>query len=229
MTRRITLILLVAAAVGVVGGYGVGELTDADRGGGSGPAPSISGTGGTEPTAVKTPVPDRTKALRSGDIVYQARTFDAQQAVRSRVRVQVPSGWHFTQPVKGEGRYTDPTRKRWIRVEAGFTPSRRPADAMHQRIDELGAIDPAQDLQIVDTRSASAQHVDGTSITYSTLSYTYVPQTVRRQVVVRWVSFGEDGHASVEMSVTGLPQDGDALLTMLQRATRTVDRSDGPR
>lgn len=230
MARRpIALVLLAAAVVGGAGGYGVGELTASDRTGVAGPRPSISGTGNSEPVPVKTAVHDPTKALRSADLKYKKRDFVATKAVESRVTVQVPKTWAFTQPEADEGRYTDPEHKRWIRVEAGFRPTQSPAAAMAQRIRDLGNVDPVQDLRIVDNRSGWVDHVEGTKVAYSTLTYTYIPQTVRRHVMVRWISFGTADRASVEISVTGLPQDSSALLDVLKQATVTVDRADGRR
>lgn len=228
MARRpIVLVLLAAAVVGGAGGYGVGELTAPDRTGAEDPGSSISKIGSSDPVPVKTAVPDRTKALRSADLRYKAQQFVATRAVKSRVKVEVPKSWAFTQPEADEGRYTDPEHKRWIRVEAGFTPIQSPVAAMAQRIRDLGNVDPMQDLRIVDKRSGWVDHVDGQKVAYSTLSYTYIPQTVRRHVMVRWISFGTADRAAVEISITGLPQDSEALLRVLQRATVTVERSDG--
>jgi hypothetical protein len=226
--RRFAVVLLAAAVVGGAGGFGAGVLTDRDGSGASGSQTPVGRS--SSPVAVKTPIPDPAAALRADDLIYQTKKFIAEQAVRSKVSVQVPTSWGFTQPREDQGRYTDPTRKRWVRVEAGFLPTQTPAAWAQVRATQLQENgDPVQDLRIVDQRSGTATHVDGSELHYTTLIYTYIPQTSIRYVMVRWIAFDDQVSASVEISVVGLPQDREALTAVLQRATRTVDRADSRR
>lgn len=224
---RLTGALLVVTAIGAAGGYTAGELTapGAPRSTGTDASP-LAMVDTPSPVQVKTPLPDRTEALAPDKLEYRTKTFTAERAVRSRVSVKVPKNWVFTQPEEDEGRYTDPMHKRWIRVEAGFTPLRSTAASMAQRINELKSVDPTQDLTIVSQQFGSTGHADGTPLTYWTLVYTYIPQDVKRYVMVRWISFGQPDLTRVEMSVTGLPQDQKALYALLNRATETVVRTD---
>jgi hypothetical protein len=235
---RIASALLGAAVIGIAGGFGVGMASmpgPADVLGkalGKATASGIDaaplGTDDSPSPGVvkKTPVPDPTEPLVARDLDYRTRTFIADRAVRSKVSLDIPKGWDFTQPEADEGRFTDPLRKRWIRAEAGFLPQRPTADSLAERIRQLKAVDPAQDLTIISEQSGHAVHTDGTRLTYSTLVYTYIPLDVRRYVMVRWISFGKPDLAAVEMSTTGLPKDREALESVLQRATQTVTRTD---
>ena len=218
--------LLTLAGAGGAGGYGVGLfLTD---------EPSLAGTAAPLPMETspdpygppttpgpppKNVVPDDTEALQAGDIEYKIREFTATAVVRSTVRVRVPSTWSFTQPDPPKtGRYTDPTSKRWIRLEAGFTIQRAPAVSMAERLKQLGSVPASQMLSI------KSQTVDPDS-KEATLVYTYVPENSLRYVIVRWVANGA-GLCTFEIAVTGLPQDQEALEDILDHAAQSALRND---
>jgi hypothetical protein len=192
----------------------------------------VGSTPGTTPTPTPTPTGpprkvtyDDSPALDVDDLRYKSQTFDVKSMVRSRVSVRIPSGWNLTQPDPPKtGRFTDPTGKRWIRIEAGFTITRPPATSMQIRIAELNRLPANQMLKLL------SQRVEGR---YATISYTYLPppeqspEGVLRYVIVRWVA-DDSGNCAVEMSSTGLPQDKDALLDILDHATDSVQRRDTP-
>jgi hypothetical protein len=233
MSRR-TLLgagLLTLAGVGGATGYGVGLfLTD---------EPSLAGAAsplpmspGSTPTRTPSPAPpsqkityDDSPALRAEDLRYKTRTFEVKSVVRSEVTVRVPGDWDLTRPDPPKtGRFTDPTGKRWIRLEAGFTIKRPPATSMGIRITELNKLPANQMLRLI------SQSVDEH---YATISYTYVPppeqspEGILRYVVVRWVA-DDSGNCAVEMSSTGLPQDKAALMDVLDHAADSVERRDSP-
>jgi hypothetical protein len=233
VTRRVVLGagLLTLAGVGGAGGYGAGLFLTED--------PSLAGTAvplplgsnlGTSATPSPTPPPrkvtyDNSPALEADELDYTTRNFTVTDMVRSRISVRVPSDWTYTkQDPPKSGRFTDRTKKRWIRIEAGFTITRPPADSLAARIRQLGGISAAQMVKIL------AQDVRDE---HATLTYTYVPdeelspQGILRYVVVRWVA-DESGDCAVEMSATGLPQDKEALLDVLDQASASVERSDSP-
>jgi hypothetical protein len=223
--------LLTLAGVGGAGGYGVGLfLTD---------EPSLAGTAaplavGSTPSTPVTPTPtgpprkvtyDKSPALQADDLHYATRDFTVTDMVRSRISVRVPSDWVYTkQTPPKSGRFTDRTKKRWIRIEAGFTITRPPADSLAARLKQLAGISKDQLVKVL------SQEVD---TNYATLTYTYVPdeelspEGILRYVVVRWVA-DDSGNCAVEMSSTGLPQDKDALLDVLDHATDSVQRRDSP-
>jgi hypothetical protein len=95
---------------------------------------------------------------------------------------------------------------------------------MQARIGELGRLPADQLLKII----ASTVDQD-----YATLVYTYLPlkeqsrEEILRYVVVRWVA-DESGDCAVEMSSTGLPQDKEALMDVLDHASNSVERRDSP-
>jgi hypothetical protein len=218
--------LLTLAGVGGAGGYGVGLFLTEE--------PSLAGTAEPLPMAAtpeppttpstptpppKTIVPDDTKALKTDDLEYRVREFVATSVVRSTVRLKVPRDWSFTQPDPPKiGRYTDPTSKRWIRIEAGFTIRRPPAESMAERIKQLASVPAAQMLSI------KSNTVDpGTK--EATLVYTYVPENSLRYVMIRWVANGE-GLCTFEIAVTGLPQDREAMEDILDHAANSATRDD---
>jgi hypothetical protein len=226
--------LVVITALGGIGGYGVGLLTTGQQSAAaSGIAAPLGNVQATTPPAT-TPTPtappreikyDKSPALQTEDLDYVTRQFTVRDIYRSRMSLRVPTTWDLTQPDPPKtGRYTDPTGKRWLRVESGFTISRPPSASMSARVAQLNAI-PAN--QLVDILS---QTVDEN---YATLTYTYVPdehvspEGVLRYVIVRWVA-DDSGNCAVEMSSTGLPQDKDALMDVLDHATDSVKRHDSP-
>ncbi|TCC20950.1 hypothetical protein [Kribbella speibonae] len=225
--------LLTLAGVGGAGGYGVGLfLTKEPSLAGTAAPLAVSPTPGTTPTPTPTPTGpprkvtyDDSPALDADDLRYKSQTFEVKGVVRSRVSVRIPSGWSLTQPDPPKtGRFTDPTGKRWIRIEGGFTITRPPAASMQARITELNRLPANQMLHLI------SHTVDER---YATIAYTYVPppeqspEGILRYVIVRWVA-DDSGNCAVEMSSTGLPQDKDALLDVLDRATDSVQRRDTP-
>jgi len=230
--------LLAVTVLGGAGGYGIGLVTSAasEVAGRAVPLGSVPTTGPSSPTTPtdtpsapvkppKTPTPDKTEPLRADDLSYQTREFDAESVVRSRVTVKVPRNWWMTQPdPKREARFTDPTAKRWVRIEAGFSLTRPPAASMAARIEVLKTQVPTdQALTIL------SQKIDASART-ATLTYTYIPAgtTTLRYVLVRWAALDGSGNVAVEVSSTGLPQDKAALLDVLDHATDSVTRTDSP-
>jgi hypothetical protein len=225
--------LLGATLLGGASGYGLGLLTGPAVAASKGVAAPLEATKSTgtptprPPVQVKTPKPDNTPPLVESDLTYRTREFVAVAAVTSKISVRVPKNWQMTQPYpKIEARFTDSTTKRWIRVEAGFTVRRPPAESMAARVAELKQGDPAVALKIISQQSGTAIHDDGTPLSYSTLIYSYIPGDSTRWVIVRWVALDKSGLAAVEMASTGLPQDRPALLAVLQHATESVVRTD---
>jgi hypothetical protein len=226
--------LVAMVAVGGVGGYGLGLLTTTE------PSAAAIGTAeplgtvrpSTPPSGLPTPTTpprkvkyDHSPALQADELRYKTRTFIVKDEVRSRMSVRVPSSWDFTQPDPPKtGRFTDPTGKRWIRIESGFPVTRPPSASMSARVAQLSGLPADQMLKII------SQTVDDND---ATLMYSYVPPTeqspgaILRYVVVRWVA-DETGNVVVEMSATGLPQDKDALVAIVDRATDNVERRDSP-
>jgi hypothetical protein len=144
--------------------------------------------------------------------------------VRSKVILQAPRNWWLTH--SDPPRYSwfsDPTGKRKLRIEAGFTVSRPPAASMAERVGILKDLSPDRLLTILD------QEVDAKART-ATLTYTYIPEheTSLRRIMVRWVALDDSGNVGVELSSIGLPQDKAALLDVLEHASDSVTRSDSP-
>ena len=226
--------LVAVIAIGGAGGYGVGLLTTAERSDAatgeaaplgslqpSTPSPTVGSTPTPPPLPPKKIVPDNSEPLNADDLHYKTRQFTATSVVRSEVSLRVPGSWSFTQPDPPKiGRYTDPTGKRWLRVEAGFTIRRSPADSMAAKLVDLGTVPANQMLSI------KSQTVDPDTHG-ATLVYTYVPDNSVRYVVVRWVANG-DGLCTFEIAVTGLPQDQAALEDVLQHAADSAVRDDSP-
>jgi hypothetical protein len=221
--------LLAATVLGGAGGYGIGLVTSAasEVTGRAVPLGSVTPTTGpsspppTTPTVpVKTPKPDKSEPLQADDLRYTLREFTTEAVVRSQVTAKVPRNWWMTQPdPKREARFTDPTSKRWIRIEAGFSITRPPTVSMELRLKILRALPAEQDFTILD------QQVDARS---ATLTYSYIYEGTLRYVIVRWLALDASGNVAVEMSSTGLPQDKAALLDVLEHATASATRTDSP-
>ncbi|TDD25400.1 hypothetical protein E1218_15010 [Kribbella turkmenica] len=221
-------------ALGGAGGYGLGLLTAVDSSAVAAGTAAPLGTVRPKPAPSSTPapslpprevVPDNSPPLEADDLRYKTRSFTVKDVYESQVSARVPANWGMTQPDPPRtARYTDPTSKRWLRIEAGFTIQRPPAASMQARIDQLDRLPKDQMVTYVSST------VEGK---YATLAYTYVPPAslapvpTLRYVVVRWVA-DDSGLCAVEMSSTGLPQDEQALLAILDKASETVVRRDRP-
>lgn len=218
--------LVLITALGGAGGYGVGLLSTGEQAAASGTAAPLGGVQVPTPSVTPSPtpppkkvVPDSSEPLSADDLHYRTREFTAISVVRSNVRLRVPSTWSFTQPDPPTvGRYTDPTSKRWIRIEAGFTIRRPPAESMAAKIADLRSVPAGQMLEI------KSETVDpGTGD--ATLVYTYVPDNSIRYVIVRWVA-NDDRLCTFEIAATGLPQDKAALEDILEHAADSAVRDD---
>lgn len=219
--------LLGLTLLGGAGGYSLGLLTTGEQASAGVAAAPLTGAsaGPTPPTPTTTPkpiVPDNSEPLQAKDIKYKIRSFTVRDAVQSAVSVRVPGDWEISVPPDTEKyiRYNEPTRKRWIRIEAGFTVQRSPALSMATRIDLLQDLPAAQRLTIrshsIDPKTQDA-----------TLLYSYVPDRTLRYVMVRWVA-NPAGLCHFEIAVIGLPQDQPALAVILDHAAKSATRSDSP-
>jgi hypothetical protein len=182
--------LVAVTALGGAGGYGVGLLTAVERSAASSGAAAPLGeiqpsTPSSTPSPTPTPrkiKPDNTPALDASDLSYKTRTFTVKSMVKSQISVRVPANWGLTQPDPPKtGRFTDPTGKRWIRIEAGFTISRPPSASMAARIADLKHLSPDQMVQII------SDTVDATyaTLVYSNGSLRHRPLGRRRQRQLR--------------------------------------------
>ena len=216
--------LLVVTALGGAGGYGLGLLTtDQPASAGTSAAPLAGVDSSTSPTPTvppKTIIPDDSEPLRASDIRYKTRVFTARGTVESHVSVKAPSTWDMTQPdPPKEGRFNEPARKRWIRVEAGFTIQRAPEVSMDLRIAQLRDSVPASQMVTIKSHKVDLDTKN------ATLAYTYVPENGVRYVVIRWVA-NRNGLCIFEIAATGLPQDKPALEAILDHASESATRSD---
>jgi hypothetical protein len=234
--RRVLLagLLLLALALGVGGGYYAGDRYDT-------PEPSAIGTAGplgvvssspsptptpTEPSLpIKTPVPNNLDPLETG-LNYTRHTFTVTPEGQPSVdlAVETPQGWRLTRDEKypAEVKYLDNLKVRGVRVQAVEPVVQTPADAMAQLVLNLKSSQPPQnDLQIRSQTRGTVDGDDGQPRPVATLIYTYIPSDTLRYVIVRWVAT-QGQLTDVAMSITGVPQDADALNEVLEKATTTV-------
>jgi hypothetical protein len=218
--------LLAVTLLGGAGGYGLGLVTTgqhASAGTTAAPLPgdASSTSSSTPSTPTKQIVPDNTKPLQADDIRYKTREFTVSSVVESRVSMRVPATWDMTvQDPPKYVRFNEPARKRWIRIEAGFSVTRPPAASMAAKMAELKVLPAGQMLTF------KSEHVDPETKN-ATLVYTYVPDQSVRYVMVRWLANSE-GLCVFEIAATGLPQDNAALEAILDHATNSAKRSDSP-
>ena len=228
--RWVGSVLLCSSMVGITviggaGGYGFGlwnsSARTASAHGVAVPLSLVSTPTPSQPTKpVKKAQPNDAKALKVSDLEYKLRHFDVEAVVRSSITVEVPRNWGDTlQDPPKEMRFTDPTTLRWIRIAAGFSIRRLPAESMAERVETLKNNPADQDLKVVSQQVSD----DGRT---ATLTYTYIPKDYLRRVVVRWVALEGSPNAAVEIGSTGLPQDTAAIMDVLDHATETVTRTD---
>ena len=220
--------LVVITLAGGAGGYGLGQLTEPrDQPTGSA-APLRPETTPTPVEPVNVAVDDPTPALKNSELRYNEREFVVEKTVRSEVTVEVPKNWHMTLTAdpRNEARFTDPTGRRVVRIQAGFTIERPPAASMAERIGQLEDTPYREALRILTQDVAEDRRS-------ATLVYQWIPTQLKahipqslRYVLVRWVALDDSGNCAVEIGVGGLVQDKAGLLAVLERATETVTRSD---
>lgn len=236
-TTRLIGLVAGVALVGVAAGFGAGLLTQEDPRTGTGPvlpmaaAPTPVTTPSTTPVARKTPVPDDEPALDTGDLSYRTVDFRLTKAPHApvRVRLEVPQDWKYQRidDQTDQIRYVDPTGKRWIRIESGFLIERPPVDSMNELVTTLRtSVAPENDLRIEGRDVKALAGEKGDSRNVATVRYSYIPNQRRLQVIVRWVGYGAPGNVAVELSITGLPQDKEALTAIMDQASLTVERFD---
>jgi hypothetical protein len=224
--------LLLLALLGAAGGYLAGDRLEA-------PVPTASGdakplgdvTTAQPPLPRHTPEPNNVPGLDPDELDFRRQTFTVHQDSLPPVRlsVRVPAGWQKTVDKKapGEVKFLDSLRERGVRVEAGFAPGETTTQKRDALILGLKSSQPYEnDLRIVAQSDDTITGIDGRERIISTIAYTYVPGKTLRYVIVRWVATAGDSQATVEMSITGLPQDADALNLIADQAARSATPDD---
>ena len=227
--KRVLLVglLLLALALGVGGGYYTGDYLETPRPTASGEAAPLGEVSPSEPPLpVKTPIPSNVEPLETG-LDYQRRTFTVTPKGRPPVRlsIEVPAGWGLTHDsqVPAQVRFLDKLKERGVRVESVEPAAQTTADAMAKLIVDLKASQkPENDLRIQSQTTEQIEGEDGEPRSVSTLIYTFIPVKTLRYVIVRWVATNGGDLTTVEMSITGLPQDAAGLDEVLEAATRSV-------
>lgn len=218
--------VIVLGLIGAAGGYLVGDLTQPTTASANGVYP----TGGDSPPEVplprKTPEPYPKTPLSAAKLKFHTDNFTIRDDAGAQVplSVRVPRGWQLTRDPTAprEVKFLDPLKERGIRVESALPEQLTTSDQMSQLIANLESSQPYEnDLNIV-SQDDEQLEVEGTTRTVSTLIYTYIPKKTLRYVIVTWVATGEDDTATVEMSITGLPQDAAALKAVLAEAVKSV-------
>jgi hypothetical protein len=221
-------------ALGVAGGYFTGDRMDQPTPTASGEAaplgqlPPPTTTTPTTPTPslpVKTPVPSDVPPLETG-LEYQRRNFTVTPPGQSvDLSIKVPSGWKLRRDTKStsEVRFLDELEERAVRVESDEPATLTPEAARASLLIGLKQSQPPEnDLQIVSQTTSTVTGDDGEPRSVATLIYTYIPKETLRYVIVRWIAMPGSNLVSVEMSITGLPQDAPALQEILKTATESV-------
>lgn len=207
-----------------------------ERGGAkASPDPSASVTP-TQPS--HTPSSPRTRypivggkmpALDLDDIVFVERSLALTGEVESDVKVEVPRGWRETlQPGGDEVRFTkegpDP---RFIRVQAGFTMVETPLSIATRKFGEVASsLTHENDPKLDPLVSGSLTGTDQKKRSFQSFRYSFISQSQGlKLVIVRYVAFEGNPNVAVVMAVSGMPKDEKALQGVLDRATKTVVRS----
>ncbi|QNE19461.1 hypothetical protein F1D05_18005 [Kribbella qitaiheensis] len=178
----------------------------------------------------KVPEPNDLPAFKSKGLTFREQTFSVHPADMGTVKLSIraPRGWQLTRSPRtpGEVKFLDSLKERGLRVEA-VPPVLTPVDQMTKLIEQLKASQAYEnDFQILSQTDGQVQGEDGEQRTVATLIYTFIPIKTVRYVVVRWVATGSDDMATVEMSITGLPQDAAGLAAVTAQASETVQQQD---
>jgi hypothetical protein len=179
----------------------------------------------------KTPEPNKLPGLKTKELTFRTQSFTvrADSGATVRLSIRMARGWQLTRDPKapGEVRFLDPLKERGVRVESAFPPVLSTTDSMHQLVNLLKASQAYEnDLRILSETDGQVNGTDGSPRRVSTLIYTYIPKQTRRYVIVRWIATGVDDKATVEMSITGLPQDAAGLAAVLAETTKSVQPKD---
>jgi hypothetical protein len=204
------------AAIGALGGAGVGLLTQKEPLAAGTPAPlsavppqvHSSPTLSVRPDPAYPPAFEKPRRWIWGEVPGTPKT----------LRVQIPRDWtdRILLPGENEGRF------RLVR-EYNLRVVVRPdmtsiAQAGKDRETELRRNGTPGLANVTRDRGSVASRLDGTTRWYEELAYSYVDVTdhYRKWVRIRWVD-------RMELAVTGRARDADALRVVLQRATETAD------
>jgi hypothetical protein len=224
--------IVLITLLGVAGGYLTGDRTEVPVPTATGEAAPLGEATPSQPALVrKTPEPNDVAALRPDELDFRTQRFTVQQDPQPSVQlsVRVPEGWQKTvdKEAPGEVKFLDPLRERGARIEAGFQPGLSPTEMRDKLILGLESSQPYEnDLKILDKSDDTIYGTDGQPRQTSTLIYTFIPKATLRWVLVRWVATAGDDEATVEMSITGLPQDAKALIEVADQAAKSATPQD---
>jgi hypothetical protein len=230
--RRLGRALLGSGLLGVVllggaGGYGLGLVTTGQQASaGTSAAPlavAVSPGGAPSTTQPRKLVPDNSEPLHADEIHYRTREFTVTSVAASRVSVRVPRDWEMIllDPPK-DMKFSEPERRRAVRVQGGFTISRSPALSLQARIKQFDAL-PADRMVSVRSHRVDPVTKDATLI----YNYADIESNTLKYGMIRWVA-NQKGLCFLEIAVTGLPQDKAVLAEILDHASESATRSDSP-
>ncbi len=217
--------VIVLGLIGAAGGYLVGDLTQPTTASANGVYPTEGDSPPADPLPKKTPEPYPKTPLSAAKLKYHTENFSVRDDAGTQVplSIRMPRGWQLTRDPKAprEVKFLDPAKERAVRVESGLPEMLTTGDSMSQLVANLESSQPYEnDLQILSQDDEQIE-VEGTTRKISTLIYTYIPKKTLRYVIVTWVATADD-LATVEMSITGLPQDAAALKALLAETTKSV-------
>ena len=220
-------VVLLALAGAAAGYYGGDKYTGSTTVYETGPALPLTGSPTDPPLPKKTPEPYPLTPLAADELKFHAQSFTIRDdsGAQLPLSISVPRGWRLTRDPKTprEVRFLDPRKERAVRVESALPPPElSTTDSMNQLVANLKSSQPYEnDLRILSQTDEQIE-AKGETRTVSTLIYTYIPKRTVRYVIVRWVATGGEDIATVEMSITGLPQDAAGLQAVLLEASRSV-------
>jgi hypothetical protein len=220
--------VVVLGLVGGAAGYEAGLLTDGSAPSPAGVAAPLAGaTPSAQPTR-KTPEPNTTAPFTTTGLRFREAPFTVTgtNGQPTEMSIRVPRGWLPINPADRpqEVRFLDPLHERAVRVESNYPALMTTKEARLKLVRELQESQPFQNaLTISYQGDDTVIGADGKPRTVSTVIYTYIPKKEVRYVAVRYVATGSDDQATVEMSITGLPQDAKGLSAVMAEASRSVD------
>ena len=216
---------------GGAAGYEAGLLTEPSNPAPLGSAAPLPGASPSAPLAHKTPESNTLAPFTTTGLRFHVVDFSAQgtTGAPTKMAIRAPRGWQLVKATERpqEVRFLDPLQQRGVRVESAYPSIMTTKASRLKLVRELQESQPYENaLKISYQGEDTVIGEDGEPRTVSTVIYTYIPTKTLRYVIVRWVATGKDDKATVEMSITGLPQDAKGLAAVLAEASRTVEIKD---
>ncbi|TDD60389.1 hypothetical protein E1263_11480 [Kribbella antibiotica] len=160
-------------------------------------------------------------AVAAGNsLAFGSRYFDCDPEYGCHGSAVLPKSWKYTGLGNGEGRFTDTSVPRMIRIDTDLDSHPGTATAA---LNKQKALKGTPGLKIIGLQNGTMKStMQQGPLRISTLVYTYRSGSQTRWVATRYIGFHGDKTASAEVTVGGRVQDRTLLGTVLTKATESL-------